>query len=277
MNSFIKKALAITALLAMTVVAAGCGSSTDNAKSDSASQEKKEVTLGVTPGVQADIAEQVKKEAAKQGITIKLMEFSDYVTPDVSLSNKEIDMNSYQHKPYLDNLVNEKGLNITSIGTTIVAPMGLYSHKIKSLDEVKDGDTVAVPNDPTNGARGLLLLQKAGLIKIKDGVKYPTVTDITENPKNLKIQELEAAQIPRSLDDVTFAAVNTNYAMEAKMDPVKDAILREDKDTPYANIIAVNKDDQDNPTYKKIVEIYQSDVIKQYIEEHYKGALIPAF
>ena len=155
--------------------------------------------------------------------------------------------------------------------------MGLYSHKIKSLDEVKDGDTVAVPNDPTNGARGLLLLQKAGLIKIKDGVKYPTVTDITENPKNLKIQELEAAQIPRSLDDVTFAAVNTNYAMEAKMDPVKDAILREDKDTPYANIIAVNKDDQDNPTYKKIVEIYQSDVIKQYIEEHYKGALIPAF
>ncbi len=277
MNSFIKKALAITALLAMTVVAAGCGSSTDNAKSDSASQEKKEVTLGVTPGVQADIAEQVKKEAAKQGITIKLMEFSDYVTPDVALSNKEIDMNSYQHKPYLDNLVNEKGLNITSIGTTIVAPMGLYSHKIKSLDEVKDGDTVAVPNDPTNGARGLLLLQKAGLIKIKDGVKYPTVTDITENPKNLKIQELEAAQIPRSLDDVTFAAVNTNYAMEAKMDPVKDAILREDKDTPYANIIAVNKDDQDNPTYKKIVEIYQSDVIKQYIEEHYKGALIPAF
>ena len=205
------------------------------------------------------------------------MEFSDYVTPDVALSNKEIDMNSYQHKPYLDNLVNEKGLNITSIGTTIVAPMGLYSHKIKSLDEVKDGDTVAVPNDPTNGARGLLLLQKAGLIKIKDGVKYPTVTDITENPKNLKIQELEAAQIPRSLDDVTFAAVNTNYAMEAKMDPVKDAILREDKDTPYANIIAVNKDDQDNPTYKKIVEIYQSDVIKQYIEEHYKGALIPAF
>ena len=277
MNSFIKKALAITALLAMTVVAAGCGSSTDNAKSDSASQEKKEVTLGVTPGVQADIAEQVKKEAAKQGITIKLMEFSDYVTPDVALSNKEIDMNSYQHKPYLDNLVNEKGLNITSIGTTIVAPMGLYSHKIKSLDEVKDGDTVAVPNDPTNGARGLLLLQKAGLIKIKDGVKYPTVTDITENPKNLKIQELEAAQIPRSLDDVTFAAVNTNYAMEARMDPVKDAILREDKDTPYANIIAVNKDDQDNPTYKKIVEIYQSDVIKQYIEEHYKGALIPAF
>ena len=109
MNSFIKKALAITALLAMTVVAAGCGSSTDNAKSDSASQEKKEVTLGVTPGVQADIAEQVKKEAAKQGITIKLMEFSDYVTPDVALSNKEIDMNSYQHKPYLDNLVNEKG------------------------------------------------------------------------------------------------------------------------------------------------------------------------
>lgn len=275
MKSFIKKAVTLAALASLCVFAAGCGSSDNNSKS--ASSDKKEVTVGVTPGIHAEIMEQVKKEAAKQGITIKIMEFSDYVTPDVALSNKEIDMNSYQHKPYMDNLVKDKGLKIVSIGQTVVAPIGLYSHKIKSLDEVKDGMTVAVPNDPTNGARGLLLLQKAGFIKIKDGVKYPTPQDITDNPKHLQIKELEAAQIPRSLDDVDFAAINTNYAMDAGLNPVSDALLREDKDSPYANILAVHEDDKDNPTLKKIVEIYNSDVIKKYIENHYKGALIPAF
>ena len=275
MKSFIKKAVSLAALATLCVFAAGCGSSDNNSKS--ASSDKKEITVGVTPGIHAEIMEQVKKEAAKQGITIKIMEFSDYVTPDVALSNKEIDMNSYQHKPYMDNLVKDKGLKIVSIGQTVVAPIGLYSHKIKSLDDVKDGMTVAVPNDPTNGARGLLLLQKAGFIKIKDGVKYPTPQDITENAKHLQIKELEAAQIPRSLDDVDFAAINTNYAMDAGLNPVTDALLREDKDSPYANILAVHEDDKDNPTLKKIVEIYNSDVIKKYIEEHYKGALIPAF
>ncbi len=275
MKSFIKKAVTLATLASLCVFAAGCGSSDNNSKS--ASSDKKEVTVGVTPGIHAEIMEQVKKEAAKQGITIKIMEFSDYVTPDVALSNKEIDMNSYQHKPYMDNLVKDKGLKIVSIGQTVVAPIGLYSHKIKSLDEVKDGMTVAVPNDPTNGARGLLLLQKAGFIKIKDGVKYPTPQDITDNLKHLQIKELEAAQIPRSLDDVDFAAINTNYAMDAGLNPVSDALLREDKDSPYANILAVHEDDKDNPTLKKIVEIYNSDVIKKYIEDHYKGALIPAF
>lgn len=275
MKSFIKKAVTLAALATLCVFAAGCGSSDNNSKS--ASSDKKEITVGVTPGIHAEIMEQVKKEAAKQGITIKIMEFSDYVTPDVALSNKEIDMNSYQHKPYMDNLVKDKGLKIVSIGQTVVAPIGLYSHKIKSFDDVKDGMTVAVPNDPTNGARGLLLLQKAGFIKIKDGVKYPTPQDITENAKHLQIKELEAAQIPRSLDDVDFAAINTNYAMDAGLNPVTDALLREDKDSPYANILAVHEDDKDNPTLKKIVEIYNSDVIRKYIEEHYKGALIPAF
>lgn len=275
MKSFIKKAVTLAALATLCVFAAGCGSSDNSSKS--ASSDKKEITVGVTPGIHAEIMEQVKKEAAKQGITIKIMEFSDYVTPDVALSNKEIDMNSYQHKPYMDNLVKDKGLKIVSIGQTVVAPIGLYSHKIKSLDDVKDGMTVAVPNDPTNGARGLLLLQKAGFIKIKDGVKYPTPQDITENAKHLQIKELEAAQIPRSLDDVDFAAINTNYAMDAGLNPVTDALLREDKDSPYANILAVHEDDKDNPTLKKIVEIYNSDVIRKYIEEHYKGALIPAF
>ena len=276
MKSIWKKACAFAAVAALCLFAAGCGS-TDNSNNAKASQEKKEITLGVTPGPQAEIAEEVKKEAAKQGITIRIMEFSDYVTPDIALANKEIDINSYQHKPFMDNLVNEKGLKIASIGNTILAPIGLYSHKIKSLDEIKDGDTVAVPNDPTNGARGILLLQQAGLIKVKDGVQYPTATDVAENPKHLQIKELEAAQIPRSLDDVTFAAINTNFAMDAGLDPVHDAILREDKTSPYANILAVHQDDVQKPTLQKILAIYQSDTIKKYIEEHFKGALIPAF
>ncbi len=270
-----KTILAFAAVASLCLLAAGCGSTDNN--SNSSSQEKKEITLGVTPGPQAEIAEEVKKEAAKQGILIRIMEFSDYVTPDVALSNKEIDINSYQHKPFMDNLVNDMGLKIASVGTTVIAPIGLYSHKIKSLDEIKDGDTVAVPNDPTNGARGILLLQQAGLIKVKDGVKYPTSTDVAENPKHLQIKELEAAQIPRSLDDVTFAAINTNFAMDAGLDPVHDAFFREDKDSPYANILAVHEEDVNNATLQKIVKIYQSDTIKAYIEEHFKGALIPAF
>lgn len=274
MNKVIKKLLTITAIASLCLLAAGCGS-TDTGSS--ASKEKKEITLGVTPGPHAEIAEQVKKEAAKEGIIIRIMEFSDYITPDVALSNKEIDMNSYQHKPYMDNLVHDKGLKITAVGTTIIAPIGLYSHNIKSLDEIKDGDTVAVPNDPTNGARGILLLQQAGLIKVKEGVIYPTSTDVAENPKHLQIKELEAAQIPRSLDDVTFAAINTNFAMDAGLDPVHDAILREGKDSPYANILAVHEDDAADPTLQKVVQIYQSEPIKKYIEAHFNGSLIPAF
>ena len=184
----LKKALVFAAAASICLFAAGCGNSSDSASSSSSKDANKEITVGVTPGFHADVMEQVKKEAAKQGILIKVIEFSDYVTPDVALSNKEIDMNSYQHKPYMDNMVKDKGLKLVSIGQTVVAPIGLYSHKIKSLDELKDGAVVAIPNDPTNGARGLLLLQKAGLIKVKDGVKYPTPADVAENPKHLQFR-----------------------------------------------------------------------------------------
>ena len=275
MKSFIKKAVTLAALASLCVFAAGCGSSDNNSKS--ASSDKKEVTVGVTPGIHAEIMEQVKKEAAKQGITIKIMEFSDYVTPDVALSNKEIDMNSYQHKPYMDNLVKDKGLKIVSIGQTVVAPIGLYSHKIKSLDEVKDGMTVAVPNDPTNGARGLLLLQKAGFIKIKDGVKYPTPQDITDNPKHLQIKELEAAQIPRSLKDVDFAVINSNFALTVNLNPVKDALFIEDSKSPYANYLVVRQGDENRPEIQKLVKALQSPEVKEYIDKNLKGAVVAAF
>lgn len=274
----LKKALVFAAAASICLFAAGCGNSSDSASSSSSKDANKEITVGVTPGFHADVMEQVKKEAAKQGILIKVIEFSDYVTPDVALSNKEIDMNSYQHKPYMDNMVKDKGLKLVSIGQTVVAPIGLYSHKIKSLDELKDGAVVAIPNDPTNGARALLLLQQAGLIKLKNGNSVDaSVTDITENPKNLQFVELDAAQIPRSLDDTDLACVNTNYAIPAGLNPQKDSILVESKDSPYANVMAVRQGDENNETYKKVLAIYQSEPIKKFIEEHFQGTILPAF
>ena len=273
MHSFIKKALTVTAIASLCLFAAGCGSSDNN----SAKQEKKEVSIGVTPGLHAEIMEQVKKEAAKQGINIKVIEFNDFVTPDEALNNKEIDMNSFQHKPYMDNMVKNRGYKITSIGKTIVAPIAAYSNKIKNINELADGAKVSIPNDPTNGARALLLLQKAGLLKLKDGLDNPAKTDIVDNPKHLQLEELDAAQVPRSLDDVDLAVINTNYALEAGLDPMNGSLFREDKDSPYAAIIAVREADKDNATYKKVVEIYHSEAIKKFIEDHFKGSVIPAF
>ena len=179
-------------------------------------------------------------EAAKQGITIKIVEFNDYVQPNKALAEKDLDMNSMQHQPYLDNVVKKQGLKLTSIGKTIILPMAVYSHKYKDIKEVTDGAKVTIPNDPTNGARALLLLQQAGLIKLKNGNSVDaSVPDITENPKNLQFVELDAAQIPRSLDDTDLACVNTNYAIPAGLNPQKDSILVESKDSPYANVMVV--------------------------------------
>lgn len=275
MKQIVKRVLCLAVVAAVGIFAAGCGNSST---SGSDSQKKtKTVKIGVTQGLHAEIMEEVKKEAAKQGIDIQVVEFSDFITPDSALDNGELDMNSYQHKPFLDNMVQKKGLKLTAIGKTLVAPMAVYSNKIKDVKDIPDGAKIAIPNDPSNGARALLLLAKEGLIKTKDGVEFPAVTDITENPKNYQIVELDAAQLPRSLDDVDLAAVNTNYALDAGLNPITDSLFREDKDSPFAAVFAVREKDADNPTYKKVVEIYQSDPIRKFMEEKYKGAVIPAF
>jgi len=171
-------------------------------------------------------------------------------------------------------MVKDRNYDIVSVAKTVIFPMGIYSKKLKTIDDVKPGATVAVPNDPTNGGRALLLLEKVGLIKLKPnaGIKA-AVTDIAENPKNLKIKELEAAQIPRSLEDVDVAAINTNYAMTAGLVPTKDAIAIEDVNSPYANIIAVKAANKDNPAVQKLVKAYQSEEVKQFIKEHFKGSV----
>lgn len=236
------------------------------------------IKVGVTAGPHAQILEAVKPIAAKDGLDIQIIEFTDYVIPNQALAGGDLDANSFQHQPYLDNQVKDRGFDLVSVAKTVVYPIGIYSKKVKSLDELQSGAKVAIPNDPTNGGRVLLLLQAKGLIKLKDGgTLKASPIDIVENPKKLEIVELDAAQLPRSLDDVTVAAINTNFALEAGIDPVKDAIAREAADSPYANVIAVRKADKDKPWVAKLVKAYQSPEVKEFILTKFKNAVVPAF
>lgn len=272
-----KRLITLVLMLVVGVfVLAGCGS--ENGQGGSDKKENKQVTIGVTAGPHAEVMDFVKAEAAKKGIDIKVVEFNDYVQPNIALSQKELDMNSFQHQPYLDNMIKDRGLKLVSIGKSILTPMGLYSKTVKNVNDVPEGGIVAIPNDPTNGGRALLVLQQAGLIKLKEGVGVKaTVSDIVSNPKNLKIQELDAAQLPRSLQDVSLGAINTNYALSAGLNPQKDALFIEDKNSQYANVIVVREEDKTNPLYLEVVKIYQSEPVKQFINEHFKGSVIPAF
>jgi D-methionine transport system substrate-binding protein len=233
------------------------------------------IKVGVTPGPHAQVLEAAKAVAAKKGLDIQIIEFSDYVVPNAALEAGDLQANSFQHQPYLDNQVADRKYKIVAVGNTINFPMGIYSKKVKTWDEVKSGATLAIPNDPTNGGRVLILLRDKGIIKLKDGVGFkPTLLDITDNPKKLKITEVDAAQLPRTLPDVDVAGINTNYATQAGLDPVKDAILREDPKGPYANIIAVRAVDKDKPWVKTLVESYQSPEVKDFIEKTFKGSVL---
>lgn len=273
LKKFIAGAISVLALASLV---GGCG---DSGKKNAAQPaEKKTITVGITPGYSEQIMEEVKKEAAKQGLTVEIKTFSDYVTPDTALAQKDIDLNSFQHEPFLKAYNKKNGTKLVSIGKTYLAPLRLYSTKIKSINDIKNGDTIAIPNDPSNGGRAILMLSKLGLFKIKDGVDPTslTVNDIVENPKNIKLVELEAAQLPRSLTDTTASIINAGYAHSAglKQDLV---IAKEDNTSPYVNIIAAREEDKDNPAYQKFVKIFQSKPIKDYILEKCKGDLEPAF
>ncbi|MDX1084780.1 MetQ/NlpA family lipoprotein [Sinorhizobium medicae] len=236
------------------------------------------IKVGVTPGEHAEIMEKVKEVAATKGLDIEILEFSDYVVPNQALADGDLNANSFQHQPYLDNQIADRGFDIVSVGLTITTPMGVYSNKVKSLDELEDGATVAIPNDPTNGGRALLVLASKGLIKVNADVGLKvTPADVTENPKNIQFAELDAAQLPRSLADVDAAVINTNYALEADLHPKEDAIAIESEKSPYANVIAVRAADKDAPWVKTLVEAYHDEKIKTFIVEHFKGALIPSW
>jgi D-methionine transport system substrate-binding protein len=237
-------------------------------------QQNQVIRIGVSPGPHAEILEKVKPIAAKKGLELKIIEFSDYVVPNQALDAGELEANSFQNQPYLDNQVKDRGFKLVSVGLTVNFPLGIYSAKYKSWNEVPDGATVAIQNDPTNGGRSLLLLQDKGVIKLKDGVGFkPSPADIVSNPKKLKVIEIEAAQTPRSLADVAAAAINTNYAVDAKIEPTS-AILREDPKGPYVNIIAVRAADKDKPWVKALLESYHTPEIKAFVAERFKGAVL---
>lgn len=237
-----------------------------------------QIKMGVTAGPHAEIMEQVKKLLEKDGVQMKVIEFTDYIQPNAALSAGDLDANSYQHQPYLDAQIKDRGYKFVSVGSTITFPMGVYSKKIKSLNDLKQGARVGVPNDPTNGGRALLVLQAKGVIKLKaDAGLKATPLDIVENPKKIKIVELDAAQLPRSLDDFDAAVINGNYAESAGLSPTKDAIAVEASTGPYANVIAVRIADKDKPWIAKLVKAYHSPEVKKFVLEKYKGSVITSW
>ncbi|UKV15951.1 MetQ/NlpA family ABC transporter substrate-binding protein [Thalassospiraceae bacterium SW-3-3] len=236
------------------------------------------IKIGVTPGAHEEVMEQVVKVAAEKGLDIEIISFSDYVIPNQALDDGDLQANSFQHKPYLDNQIKDRGYDLAVVGYNILTPMGIYSDKIKDLSELKDGAEVGIPNDPTNGGRALLVLQSEGLIKVDPAAGLSvSPLDVIENPKNIKFVELDAAQLPRSLADLDASAINTNYALEAGLNPIKDSIAIEGNDSPYANVIVTRTQDKDAPWVKTLVESYHDDSIREFIETKYEGSVLPVF
>ena len=228
----------------------------------------------------AEILNFVKPQLKAQGVDLQVREFSDYIQPNAAVEDKQLDANFFQHQPYLDSYNRDRKSSIVGVadGTVHVEPFGAYSRKIKAASELKDGATIAIPNDPANTGRALLLLQKQGLIELKDPKNITaTPVDIVKNPKNLKFRELEAALLPRALDDVDLALINTNYAIEAKLNPTKDSLFLESGSSHYANFIAARKDRANDPSILKLVKALRTPEVKKFIQDKYKGAIIPAF
>ncbi len=269
-----KKTLAILAsALLLLAVLTGCGSSNSSAD--------KTITVAASPTPHAKILEAVKDELSKDGYTLVVKEFTDYVQPNQALTNNEVDANYFQHLPYLEEYNTENKTDLVSAGTVHYEPFGIYAGKTKSLADLKDGAVISVPNDTTNEARALLLLQDNGLIKLKDGVGLKaTKKDIVENTKNLQIQELEAAQLTRSLEDVDMAVINGNYAIDAGL-KVSDALAAEKADSEaaktYANIVAVRKGEENSDKTNALMKALQSDTVKTYIEKNFEGSVVPLF
>ena len=236
------------------------------------------LTVAASPVPHAEILEFVKPALAKEGVDLKVKVFTDYIQPNVQVAEKRLDANFFQHQPYLDEFNKAKGTSLVAVTGVHLEPLGAYSSKIKKIEELPGGANVVIPNDATNGGRALLLLAKAGVITLKDPTNIlSTIKDIAQNPKDLKIRELEAATIPRVLTQVDLALINTNYALEAKLDPSKDALVIEGNDSPYVNILVSRADNKGSDAMKKLAAALHSPEVKQFITEKYKGAVLPAF
>lgn len=263
MKSF--KAFSLFALAVSLLASAACAA------------DRGKLVVGVSPFPHGEIVKVAAKQLEKEGYRVEIKEFNDYVTPNMALADGSLSANFFQHIPYLENMVKEKKLDLVWVAKIHIEPLGVYSRKVKGIADVKKGATVAIPNDPTNCARALRLLEKVGLVKVKPG-SLVTARDITDNPKKLKVVELEAAQLPRTLDDTDISVVNTNFAVEAGLIPARDAIAIEDRDSPYTNVVAVRKADRDKPEIKALVRAMNSPAVKKFIEtELVSKGIVPAF
>jgi D-methionine transport system substrate-binding protein len=237
------------------------------------------LTVGATPEPHAEFLNLIVDDLAKEGITLKVVEFTDYVTPNKALEDGQIDANFFQHIPYLESFNNEQGYHLVNAGGIHIEPIALYSRKVSSLNQLASGSTIAIPNDPTNGGRALLLLESAGLITLKAGAGITaTPIDIATNPKNLKFHEIEAASLPRVLDDVDAAVINGNYAIPAGLKANSDGLIVEGADSPYVNVVAVKEGCENDAAIKSLVKALQSDKIKNYVKENYpNGEVVVVF
>ena len=291
-----KKLLALTLALVLCLGLAACGggTSTDtdtNADTSSdadtngdatANGETITLTVGATPNPHAEILAQVKDDLAAEGIDLVVKEYSDYVVPNTAVEEGDLDANYFQHTPYMEKFNEEKGTHLVSVGKIHYEPMGIYPGTTKTLEELKDGATIAVPNDTTNEARALQLLAAQGLIELKeDAGLNATPNDITSNPKNLQFKELEAAMLPQTASEVDLSVINSNFAMEGGMNPATDSLASEDADSEaaqtFANIIAVKEGHENDPAIQALVKALQSDKVKEYIEKTYSGAVVAVF
>ncbi|MGW2266767.1 MetQ/NlpA family ABC transporter substrate-binding protein [Streptomyces koyangensis] len=260
--------------LALGLTLTACGSGPDDA-----SGAEGPLVVGATPTPAGEILDYVKKNLAKDaGLDLDIKEFTDYVLPNTALQEGTLDANLYQHQPYLDEFNQSKGTELVALDEVYLPPTGVYSEKVKDIADLRKGATVAVPNDVTNEGRALNLLAEEGLIELKKGAGADaSPSDIAKNPKNITIKELDPAQLPRSLSDVDAAAINNNFALDAGLDPRKDAILLEkSEDNPYNNVLAVKKGNENDPRVKKLAELLTSPEVKKFIEDTYKGSVIPA-
>lgn len=236
------------------------------------------LSIAATPVPHAEILEHIQPTLKEDGVDLDIKVFTDYVQPNQQVADGQIDVNFFQHKPYLESFNSERGTDLVSVALVHVEPFGVYSKKIDTIEDLKEGARVAIPNDPSNGARALLLLEQNGIIKLKDPDNLlATARDVSENPKKLKFTELEAATVARVLDDVDLALINTNYALEAGLNPLEDALLIEGADSPYANLVAVKEGNQNDPRVEKLIKALNSDDVKTFISEKYDGAVVPAF
>lgn len=277
MRNTAKLTTAVLAAGALTLGLTACGAD----KADSASDTSGPLVVAASPTPHAEILNFVKDNLAKDaGLDLEVKEFTDYVLPNTATEDGSVDANYFQNQPYLDDFNKKQGTHIVPVVTVHLEPLGLYSNKVKSKDDLKSGATVAVPNDTVNEARALKLLDSAGIITLKDGVGTDaTPADITENPKKLKFKELEAAQTPRSLDDVDAAVINGNYALEADLSPADDALAVEPaKDNPNGNFLAVKEGNEDDPRVEKLAKLLTSDEVRKFIEDKWSnGSVIPSF